>query len=75
MDVAKPADLNLLIMKFNRKGKYIAFEENLLPTYIKTFRHTNYTNKNNSTWAITGYKDFWQLNKDTIKLLATTGIL
>lgn len=74
MDVAKPADLNLLIMKFNRKGKYIAFEENLLQSYIKTFRHTNYTNKNNNTWAITGYKDFWQLNKNTIKLLATTGI-
>lgn len=75
MDVAKPGDLNLLIMKFNRKGKYVVFENNLLNKHFKTNRYVSYTDEQNNTWAITGYRDFWQLNKNSVQTLANTGIL
>ena len=62
-------DLNLLILKFNRKGKYIGFQERLLNISMFTHRHVNYKN-----WIITGYKDFFKLNQGSVKHLSIQGI-
>ena len=68
LDVSEDKDLNLLILKFNRKGKYIGFQESLHNTSFKTFRHTIYKD-----WLFTGYSDFWQLNKESVKYLSIQG--
>jgi Holliday junction resolvase len=60
LDAADTGDCNTLIMKFNRIGKYIAYQ---LPQDFDTYRHINYTNKNNDVWRFTSYDDFFTLNK------------
>lgn len=69
LDVAEDNDLNLLILKFNRKGKYIGFQERLLNISMFTHRHVNYKD-----WIITGYKDFFKLNQGSVKHLSIQGI-
>ena len=69
LDVAEDNDLNLLILKFNLKGKYIGFQERLLNISMFTHRHVNYKN-----WIITGYKDFFKLNQGSVKHLSIQGI-
>ena len=69
IDVSEENDLNLLILKFNRKGKYIGFQEKLLNSSFFTHRHIIY-----KQWAITGYSDFWELNQDSVKYLSMNGI-
>ena len=68
LDVAEDEDLNLLILKFNRKGKYIGFQEKLLGTSFTTTSHIIYKH-----WAITGYDDFLQKNSNSIKYLSIEG--
>ena len=68
LDVAEDEDLNLLILKFNRKGKYIGFQEKLLGTSFTTTRHIIYKH-----WAITGYDNFLQKNSNSIKYLSIEG--
>ena len=69
LDVAEENDLNLLILKFNRKGKYIGFQEQLLNTSFTTIRHVIYKD-----WVITGYEDFWELNQAPVKHHSINGI-
>lgn len=67
---ADKTDINILAMKFNRKGKFIAFESRetaLTPG-------TNYTlykslKKHHGPWYILDFDQFWQLNQQTIKTL------
>ena len=68
LDVAEDEDLNLLILKFNRKGKYIGFQEKLLGTSFTTTRHIIYKH-----WAITGYDNFLQKNSNSVKYLSIEG--
>jgi len=64
-------DINILAMKFNRKGKFVAFEHK-----HRLFQHgENYTYYNNTTkahgpWVIMEFNNFWQLNKQTVKELS-----
>lgn len=69
LDVSEENDLNLLILKFNRKGKYIGFQKKLLNSSFLTHRHIIY-----KKWAITGYLDFWELNQNSVKYLSLNGI-
>ena len=56
-------------MKFNRKGKYVAFPLANLGT-LKTHRHITYDSTNHGTWAFTGFDSFFDLNKDAIRQLS-----
>ena len=49
MAVAEPNDLNILFMKFNRKGKYVAVQSKL--TWV-TDNFIYYTSKNLNDWLI-----------------------
>jgi len=69
LDVADQGDFNIIIMKFNRKGAYIAFEYKHINT-LQTHRHIKYTSEKHGDWAFTSFEDFWQLNKDEIKNLS-----
>jgi hypothetical protein len=64
MSVSEPQDLNLLFMKFNRKGKFMCVQSKL--TWI-TDQFLYYTSKNHNDWLIIEFEHFWKLNKELIK--------
>lgn len=56
-------DIKLIIMKFNRKGRYIMFESKhgfKAPQGIKY-----------KDWTFTCFEQFWNLNKDRVKELSS----
>jgi len=69
MDVADAGDFSFIVMKFNRKGKYVAFPYQNFPD-IKTHRHIRYDSTNHGAWAFTGFDEFFNLNKDAIRQLS-----
>ena len=64
MAVAEPNDLNILFMKFNRKGKYVAVQSKL--TWV-TDNFIYYTSKNLNDWLIIEFDHFFKHNKDLVK--------
>ena len=64
-DVADANDYNILIMKFNRKGKFIASQAPIIGT---TQNYSIYHSKKYGQWYITEYDQFWQFNKDSVEL-------
>ena len=64
MDVAETDDLNILFMKFNRKGKFVCVQSNL--TWI-TDQFIYYTSSKYKDWLIIEFEHFWQHNKDLVK--------
>ena len=68
MSAADPNDFNILIMKFNRKGKFVAVQfdhPSDLPLFVE--RHFLYENKH-GRWAFMEYDRYWQLNKDMVRV-------
>ena len=63
MDASDPGDLNLLLMKFNRKGKYVLVESKHSLTFNRFVCYNN--------WTFTDYDSFWTLNHESIKHLAS----
>jgi len=70
LEVADPGDFNILIMKFNNKGKYIATENRHFPPLAQPLGMQYHFQKYNSLWQITEYNNFWQFNKDSVKTLS-----
>lgn len=71
VSVADPGDVNILLMKFNRKGKFVAFnfdEDRHHPLFVD--RHFLYQSANLGTWAIMDWDIFWHLNSNSIKILS-----
>ena len=66
MDAADDGDFNILIMKFNNKGKFIATPST---HQLKTTRQFTYNSPKHKTWLITGFDEFWQRNADRVKTL------
>lgn len=69
MVVAEPNDLNVLFMKFNRKGKFVVVQSN--KTYV-TDHFLYYTSKNHGDWIIIEFDTFFRLNKDLLKAYSGT---
>lgn len=64
MDVAEENDCNILFMKFNRKGKYVAVETKF--TWVAdNFIH--YRSNSVGEWIIMEFDHFFKLNKDLFK--------
>lgn len=67
LDVADKGDFNIIMMKFNRKGSYIAFEQkHLKKFFIK--RYVTYFSKYGD-WVFTDYDTFWANNHEEVKTL------
>ena len=64
MAVAEPNDLNILFMKFNRKGKFVCVQSTM--TWV-TDHFLYYTSKAYKDWLIIEYDNFFKLNKDLLK--------
>jgi hypothetical protein len=63
-DVADPNDLNILFMKFNRIGRYVAVECKLTWVADNFFF---YGNKKYGDWYIIEFDTFFKNNKDLVK--------
>ena len=66
MDVADPGDFNLLFMKFNRKGTFVAFEVKHLPQ-IKIEKSVQYETVKQGSWIFMDFDTFFELNADVVK--------
>ena len=64
MSVAEPDDLNILFMKFNRKGKFVCVQTCL--TWV-TDQFLYYTSEKYQDWIIIEWDHFFKLNKDLLK--------
>lgn len=69
MDVADPNDLNILFMKFNRKGRYIAVQSKL--TWVAD-NFTYYTSKKHGDWMIFEFDSFFLHNTELLKTYSST---
>ena len=63
-DVAEKDDLNILFMKFNRKGKFVAVESKF--TWVSD-NFTHYRSEKFGEWIIMEFEHFFKLNKDLLK--------
>lgn len=64
MDVAEDGDVNILFMKFNRKGKFVVVQSKL--TWV-TDNFTYYSSKKYGDWLIIDFEHFFKHNKDLLK--------
>jgi len=69
MDVSEEGDLNILFMKFNRKGKFVVVQSN--KTWV-TDQFLYYTSAKQGDWIIIEFDHFFKLNKDLLKLYSGT---
>lgn len=68
LDVADPNDLNILIFKITRKGKYIAVQMGL--GWDNSIPHTVYHSTKHNIWQIFDYDLFWQHNLELVEKLS-----
>jgi len=71
MEVAEDKDLNIMFMKFNRKGKYVAYQASL---GWKTPHSIVYTSKNHGDWIFCGADMFWELHRDSVESASINGV-
>jgi len=64
MSVSEPGDLDILFMKFNRKGKFVVVPSRL--TWISD-NFIYYTSIKHKDWIIIEFDHFFKLNKDLLK--------
>ena len=66
MAVSDPGDFDILFMKFNRKGEFVATPCNdIQPTANQNY--TIYNSPKHGQWIIQEFSIFWQINKDIVK--------
>jgi hypothetical protein len=67
MDVSDEGDFNILIMKFNQVGKFIAIESR---HKSKSKNYIDYwSNTTGSNWRISDYEEFFTRNSELVKSL------
>lgn len=64
MDVADTNDLNILFMKFNRKGKFVCIQSKY--TWV-TDQFLYYSSTNHGDWLIIEFDHFWKNNINLVK--------
>lgn len=71
------SDINILAMKFNRKGSFIAYEIKHIPHLNSGTNYLRYHNQKqpHGPWIIQEFNNFWQLNSTQIKALASSSTL
>lgn len=67
LDVADEGDFNILFMKFNRKGKYVAFQTTTDQTEFNLSRHFYYGSQKHGNWIIMDFDTFFNLNSKIVK--------
>jgi hypothetical protein len=71
MEVSANNDLNIIFMKFTRKGQYVAYQEN---TQWKTPHSIVYHSKKHGDWIFCGADKFWSCHSDKVKDVSINGV-
>lgn len=79
MTASDVGDFNILIMKFNRRGRYVAVQAKTSILYHQLHQtgdwmdinHMNYTTKVHGVWQIYSFEPFFERYKDVVKLLSS----
>ncbi len=67
VSVEDQGDLSMLVMKFNRKGQYVAVRAEMVGLQCKN--HLVYDSPTLGSWVIMEHGQFWELNADAVKNL------
>lgn len=70
LDVADDDDINLLMFKITRKGKFIAIEEKHFNKLLFPENYIRYKSSKFGNWIIIDFDSFWGLNANIIKLIS-----
>lgn len=71
MAVAEDKDVNILFMKFNRKGRYVAVQANI--DWVKNTSHVVYNSPASGSWLIFEFSNFFKSNTGTLETYSTQG--
>lgn len=79
MTASDVGDFNILIMKFNRRGRYVAVQAKTSILYHQhnqtgdwiDINHMNYTTKVHGAWKIYSFEPFFQRYGNLVKLLSS----
>lgn len=79
MTASDPDDFNILLMKFNRKGRYVAVQAKTSILYCQQqkigswmdLNHMTYSTRLYGVWNIYSFESFFTQCKDLIKLLSS----
>jgi Holliday junction resolvase len=71
MDAADAGDFNILFMKFNRKGRYVAVQAQPNSTPLMFTRHLNYGTLAHGHWFIMDMDLFFEINSQTVRQLCS----
>lgn len=69
MTAADPDDFNILFMKFNRKGQFVAVQANI-PDLQASTNHLVYCSVKHGSWMIYSLEKFFELNSGVVKILS-----
>lgn len=69
MDASDDGDFNIIFMKFNRKGTFVAVQSQPNHTNLIFTRHFNYASGLHGHWFIMDLDLFFELNSDVVKKL------
>lgn len=69
MTASDPDDLNILFLKFNRKGRYVAVQENI--NWKLSYNHFVYHSDHYGTWIICDLEKFFTVNLHMVKTLSS----
>lgn len=72
MTVADTGDVNILFMKFNRKGRYVAVQINL--PWEKDVSHMIYRSSDHGNWIIYSFEKFFEKNTSLLKEFCSTNL-
>lgn len=64
MEAADDGDVNIIFMKFDYVGKFIAFQ---MPRPFVCERYVDYKSKNHGIWRVTGLDSFFEKNKENFE--------
>ena len=73
MIAADPGDLNVLFMKFNRRGRYVAVQVN--HQWVRDCGYFVYPSSKHGDWMIYSFEKFFEINKLKFKHLSEKSIL
>ena len=72
MDVADVGDLNILFVKINRKGSFVAVQSQY--TWV-TDQFMYYTSAKHGDWILVDFDHFFNHNKDLLKIYSSSNTL
>jgi hypothetical protein len=74
-DAADIGDLNIMFLKFNRQGKFVAVEKKIFEHLNGLDNYMQYSSDStNSIWIISEFTMFFKYNSDSIKAFSTQGV-